>query len=259
MMAIDLAGPPTYTRRRRRVRPQWRRALRALRTLLRDPERTEQAFEVRAALDPDSMERAVVRMLSHPQGRRLFMQRPSLLERLSDRAALARLTEGSLGRAYLAHIEHYRLDPGKLIALGRSTPEIRAEDEGARWFADRCELLHDLHHVLTGYGADGLGETALLWFSHGLSGGRGTALLMLGAALRARHETGSGFASYLWRAWWRGRRAGCLEAMPWEELLPLPLEEVRRLAEIEPPEAVHPEGVRIGFSTPAAPPGASGR
>jgi ubiquinone biosynthesis protein COQ4 len=184
-------------------------------------------------------------MLSHPEGRRLFVQRPCLLERLSDRDALARLPEGSFGRAYLAHLERHGLDPGKLVELGRRTPEIRAEDEGARWFADRSELSHDLHHVLTGYGADGLGETALLWFSHGLSGGRGTALLMLGAAWHARRETGRGFARYLWRAWRRGRRAGCLGALPWEELLALPLAEVRRIAGIDAPEAVHPEGVRV--------------
>lgn len=245
MTAIDLHAPPSYARRGRRVRPQWRRAYRALRTLLREPERTEQAFEVMAALDPDLMQRGLARMLSHPVGRRLFVERPCLLERLSDRDALARLPDGSFGRAYLAHIERHGLDPGKLAELGRSYPEIRAEDEGARWFADRSELSHDLHHVLSGYGADGLGETALLWFSHGLNGGRGTALLMIGAALRSRRYTGSGWWLYLWRAWRRGRRAGCLAAMPWEELLAAPLAEVRRLAQIEAPEVVHPGGVRV--------------
>jgi ubiquinone biosynthesis protein COQ4 len=245
---MSAAHPSTsarFTARPRRARPQWRRALRALRALLREPERTEQAFEVIAALDPDLMERGLARMLSHPEGRRLFVERPCLLDRLSDRAALARLPEGSFGRAYLAHVERHGLDPGKLVELGRRQPEIRADDEGARWFADRSELSHDLHHVLTGYGADALGETALLWFSHGLAGGRGTALLMVGAALRVRHRTGPGFARYLARAWRRGRRAGRLAALPWEELLPRPLAEVRRIAGIEPPEAVHPEGVRV--------------
>jgi ubiquinone biosynthesis protein COQ4 len=246
MTALHPHAFPSFTWRRRRPRPQWRRALRALRTLLREPERTERAFEVIAALDPDWVERGLARALSHPEGRRLFMERPCLLDRLCDREALAQLPEGSFGRAYLAHIERYGLDPGKLVALGRSKPEIRAEDEGARWFADRGELAHDLHHVLTGYGADGLGETALLWFSHGLVGGRGTALLMVGAALRSRRDAGPGWARYLWRAWRRGRRAGCLAAMPWEELLALPLEDVRRMAGIEPPARVHPGGVRSG-------------
>jgi ubiquinone biosynthesis protein COQ4 len=246
MTALHPPVFPSFARRRRRARPQWRRALLALRALLREPSRTEQAFEVMAALDPDLMERGLARALSHPEGRRLFVARPCLLERLGDREALARLPQGSLGRAYLAHIERHGLDPGKLVELGRSKPEIRADDEGARWFADRSELSHDLHHVLTGYGADGLGETALLWFSHGLVGGRGTALLMLGAALRARRDAGPGWALYLWRAWRRGRRAGCLAAMPWEDLLAVPLDEVRRLAGIDAPEGVHAGGVRVG-------------
>ena len=246
MTALHPHAFPSFASRRPRASPQWRRALRALRALLREPARTERAFEVMAALDPGLMERALARALTHEEGRRLFVRRPCLLDRLADRDALARLSDQSLGRAYLAHIERHGLDPGKLVELGRSKPEIRAEDEGARWFADRSELLHDIHHVLTGYGADGLGETALLWFSHGLSGGRGTALLMLGAALRSRHYTGPGWALYLWRAWRRGRRAGLLAAMPWEDLLALPLDEVRRLALVEAPERVHPGGVRVG-------------
>jgi ubiquinone biosynthesis protein COQ4 len=241
---------PRVASRRRRARPQWRRALRALRALLLEPQRTEQAFEVIAALEPDLMERGLARTLTHPGGRRLFALRPCLLERLCDREALARLPDGSFGRAYLAHIERFGLDPGKLAALGRSYPEIRADDDGTRWYADRSELSHDLHHVLTGYGADGLGETALLWFTHGLAGGRGTALLMIGAALKSRQGAGPGWARYLWRAWRRGWRAGALGAMPWEELLARPLAEVRALAGIEPPDAVHPEGVRA--EAPAA-------
>jgi len=222
---------PSFERARRRPRPQWRRALRALRRLLREPERTENAFEVIAALDPDLMERGLAVMLSHPEGRRLFVERPCLLDRLEDRDALARLPEGSLGRAYLAHIERYGLDPGKLVALGRSYQgEIRAEDEGVRWFADRSELGHDLWHVLTGYGADPLGETALLWFSHGAVAGRGNALLMIGAALRTWREGGLGWPIQLARAWRRGRRAGCLGALPFELLLAEPLDDVRRLA-----------------------------
>jgi ubiquinone biosynthesis protein COQ4 len=213
------------------ARPQWRRAFRGLRTLLREPDRTENAFEVIAALDPDLMERGLARMLAHPEGRRLFAERPCLLDHLRDREALARLPDESLGRAYLAHIERYGLDPEKLVALGRSYErEISTEDEGARWYADRSELTHDLLHVLTGYGADGLGETALLWFSHGAVGGRANALLMIGAALRTWREAGLGWPLRLARAWRRGRSAGCLQALPYERLLREPLDDVRRLA-----------------------------
>ena len=193
------------------------------------------------------MQRGLARMLSHPVGRRLFGERPCLLERLCATAsALARLPEGSLGRAYLAHIERFGLDPGKLVELGRRYPRRSARsDEGPRWFADRSELAHDLHHVLTGYGADGLGETALLWFTlrarrrarHGAADGRRRAAARGGTR-------GRGWARYLWRAWRRGRRAGCSRRAALGGAAGAPLAEVRRLAHIEPPEGVHPDGVR---------------
>ena len=67
-----------------RHRPEWPRAYRALRTLLRDPSRTEQAFEVFDALEGDTTERRLHAMLAFPEGRRLFTERPSLLEVLGE-------------------------------------------------------------------------------------------------------------------------------------------------------------------------------
>jgi ubiquinone biosynthesis protein COQ4 len=237
---------PSFAARPRRPRPQWRRAWLGLRRLLREPDRTENAFEVLAALDPDLMQRGLERMLSHPEGRRIFRERPCLLDRLADREGLARLPEASLGRAYLAHVERWGLEPEKLVGLGRRYgDELHGDDPDLRWYGDRSELTHDLLHVLTGYGADGLGETALLWFSHGLVGGRANALLGIGAALRTWREAPRGWLRYLWRARRRGRRAGLLVALPFEDLLPSPLADVRRLAGIEAPERAHPEGVRV--------------
>jgi ubiquinone biosynthesis protein COQ4 len=244
MTATPLHAAPSYARQRRRARPQWRRALRALRTLLDDPDATENAFDVIAALEPDQLERGLATMLAHPEGRRLFVERPQLLPRLCDREALAALPDGSLGRAYLAHLERFGLDPAKLVVLGRGyAREMHTEGEGERWFAERASLAHDVWHVLTGYGADPLGETALLWFTFGQTGGLGVGFLMLGAGWRS--QGGRGWWLYLLRAWQRGRRAGCLAALPFERLLAAPLAEVRRLAGIEEPERAHRGGVRV--------------
>ena len=54
------------------------------------------------------------------------------------------------------------------------------------------------------------------------------------------------FLAYDFRAWQRGRRAASLVALPWEELLPLRLDTVRRLAGVERPEEAHPEGILRG-------------
>jgi len=233
-------------RRRARPRREWGRALRALRLLLRAPDRTELAFEVVQALDPDVHERQLELLLSRPEGRRIFAAGSSLRAALSDRQALQRLPEGSFGRAYLDHLERHGLDPVKLVELGRDRLGGNSPDPGVRWMAERSELTHDLWHVLSGYGADPLGEATLLLFSLAQAGGRGTAILALGANLRVLRERGVGWIPYAFAAWRRGRRAACLRALPYEELLPLPLDEVRAAVGLEAPERVHPGGVARG-------------
>ena len=230
--------------RRTRARPDWRAGWRALQRLLDEPDETENAFHVFRALDPNADERRLCRMLREPEGRQLFLERPRLMERLSDRAYLQGLPERSLGRAYLAHIERHRLDPGKLVQLRRELGERDPmQDAGLEWYAERQLLMHDLWHVLAGYGADDLGEAALLPFSWAQQGGLANGFLTLGAAFRVWNFPDTSWPRYVWRAWRRGRRALPLDTLAYEELLAEPLEEVRRAVGIDPPEQSHPDGV----------------
>jgi ubiquinone biosynthesis protein COQ4 len=230
--------------RRRRTRLDWRRAIRAMRELVDHQDRTYLAFDINRALDPEMAERSLLRMLAQPEGRRVYCERPSLRERLSDLDALAAMPDGSFGRAYLAHIERHGLAPGKLVELGDES-DLRAAptDPDVRWMRERSGMTHDLWHVLTGYGADGLGEGTLLLFSLAQAGGRGNLLLAFGANLRILQERGLEWIPYAWKAWRRGRRATCLAALPYEELLPMPLADVRAAAGIEAPERAHPGGI----------------
>ena len=140
---------------RTRSLPHLGRALRALRRLLDEPDETQNAFEVFDALDPDTVQRRLSRVLRHAEGRRLLLEQPDLLVRLQDRAGLASLPEGSFGRAYLAHIERHGLDPAKLVRMRRELDgQHGPRDPALQWFADRTLLGHDLWHVLSGYGAD---------------------------------------------------------------------------------------------------------
>lgn len=217
-----------------RRKPDWKRARAAARVLREDPNRTEKAFEVIQALDPDRNEIGFARLTAQPEGRRLYERRPDLMAALQDRAVLERLPDGSFGRAFLDHIDRFGLSPTKLVELGRQARGGYAPREGPAWFAERHILIHDLRHVLTGYAADPLGETLLLWFSHGHDGGRSNRLLMV-SSLQARvRSEGPGFVIDCLRAWLRGRRANRLEVLPFEELLPLPLSQVRQLAGVVP-------------------------
>lgn len=249
--AEDIEVPPPPPART----VEWRRALRALRELLADPDQTEKAFEVFLALDGGQEERAFQRLLAHPGGRYLAAERPCLLSRLSDRGGLSALPDDSFGRAYLAYLNRTGLDPGGLVKL-KAEMEEKAKSDGEdlpvldpvrEWFRVRGILTHDLWHVLTDYGTDGLGEAALLAFSYAQLPGRANRLLVLGAGWRGVAERGLGFARYLQQAWCRGRRAVWLPALPYEELLAEPLAAVRAIARIEPAEVAHPGGIVRGL------------
>ena len=233
---------------------QLRRALRALRELLNHPDRTEKAFEIFAAIDGNREEYNFQRFAAHPVGRRLLARRPSLVQALCDRDALSRLPAESFGRAYLDYLERTGFQPTGLIDLKNALQEqFRANGEQVievdsmrAWFRDRTLLMHDLWHVLSGYGTDELGEAALLPFSCAQGGGRANALLVLGVAVRGMRQAGPGFLRYLFQAYRRGRKAVWLTALPYEDLLPQPLETVRRIAAIPPPEDAHPRGILRG-------------
>jgi ubiquinone biosynthesis protein COQ4 len=232
---------------------RWRRAFAELRALLAAPEETDRAIHLIYALGQREFERHFERFAASASGRALLAERPSLLAALSDREALLRLPEASLGRAYLAYLEANRFAPDGLLAVQERVRRQWERDEGVApldparaWFRDRTILSHDLFHVLTGYGTDELGEATLLAFSLAQLGGPGQAFLTVGAALEVARALGWRWLAYDFRAWRRGRRAAWLAALPWEELLPLRLDTVRRLAGLAPASEVHPRGVLRG-------------
>jgi ubiquinone biosynthesis protein COQ4 len=236
-----------------RLPARWRRALAEVRALIRNPQETERAVHLAYALGMPEFERNFQRFAASESGRALLAARPSLLAALSDREALARLTEGSLGRAYLAYLDANGFAPDGLVALQRRVAAQWEREEGIpqldplrAWFRERTLLAHDLFHVLTDYGTDGMGEATLLAFTLAQLGGRAQALLTFGAAIELWRALGWRWLAYDYRAWRRGRRAAWLPALPWEELLPLRLATVRRLAGLEDVRTAHPRGVLRG-------------
>jgi ubiquinone biosynthesis protein COQ4 len=227
---------------------EWSRARTALGVLIADPERTDQVFEIVRALSGRTDVRVFKRLLRERGGIDLLVERPDLLVALSDRAALARLPEGSLGRAYLAFMEEAHLTADGLVDAsmqGGGTEAREGFSVEAAWFFDRLRDMHDLWHVLTGYGRDEAGEAANLAFTLGQIGNPGVALIVLAAAVLGPTTERFEWQRYLFAAWRRGRRAAWLPAARYEELLALPLAEVRARLGLEPPEVAHPEGVVV--------------
>ncbi len=180
----------------------------------------------------------VARMKADPLGRKLLAERHDILALVSDRDYLRLLPDGSLGREYCRFAETNELFPETLAA---SVREARAETDGrvpnasdeAAYLHDRFRDLHDVWHVLTGYGTDMAGEWGLIAFQTRQVGYRSMAMMaflnLLGKALRGRFD--------LLRTWLEGRRRGAkaryLLAQDWERLMPMPLEQVRAELEID--------------------------
>jgi ubiquinone biosynthesis protein COQ4 len=229
---------------------EWGRAWRALRNLIADPERTDQVFEIVRALSGDSFEHAYRRFAATAEGQRLLAERPSLLDTLSNREALSALPADSLGRAYAEFMAAGQLDAAGLVEAERMAEQNFAKDEPVDadrdFFGDRLRDMHDLWHVLTGYGRDEAGEAANLAFTLGQVWNPGIASIVVAGGLIGPKDPTFYWQRYLYRAWQRGRRASLLTAAPYEHLLPLPLEEVRRQLAIQPAHQAHPDGILAG-------------
>jgi len=230
-----------------RTRPvQWRRLWRHLKILnATDPQTVlDAAYSVGDSLGGMSEERQLKHFLATHSGQALLESKVSLTEALADQEALARMPEGSLGRTFLQFAERLGLNPRKLIESQHEMSRDYARLDGVRQFVrDRSTVMHDLWHVLVGYDATEAGESALMCFSLPQRvNDRALPIFIAMSVLTGKLRAGNA-----WQALRRGRRAASLIEQPFEQLLPLPLAEVRARLEISEPRAAHPGSVSEGL------------
>lgn len=215
-------------------------ALRAVRALIRNPDSTGEVFKVIEALKGGSLQQAVERMAASPEGRTLLQCMPSIIERLSDRAALAAMPEGSLGRAYLEFVQAGNLSAEGLVEASEEAPRqnlTRWFTPEEVWLADRLRDFHDLQHVLTGYGRDELGELCLLSFMTTQTYNRGISFIVWVGRREYRRELPHLDVDALVREGRDiARAARWLPAVHWEERLAEPLASLRTELGLHPPE-----------------------
>ncbi|MBU6282770.1 hypothetical protein KGQ64_11060 [bacterium] len=215
------------------------RALRAMRDLLRDPDDTAKVFDIVDALSGNVGERLFQRFAASDTGRRILAERRSLLSLLDDRAALEAMPDGSLGRLYAAFTSREQISGQGLVDASQSARRRDDLDPDRRLFYERLRDMHDLWHVVTGYGRDLVGEASLLAFTYAQTKNRGIGFIVAVAFLRARGEA-RGARVVMRDAHRRGQRAKWMPGEDWEELLRLPLETVRRRLDLEAPASYTP-------------------
>lgn len=214
------------------------RAGRALAALLRDPDDLPRVFDLIESISGTAPHRLLHAFRRSTDGARLLRDRPDILPRLADRAALRALPDGSLGRAYLAFVESEGITPEGIKSASEGR-EPRTADFA--FLNQRMRDTHDLWHTVTGYKGDVLGEVSLLAFTLAQHWNSGVALIVAAGLLKGfgRIDT-----SLIREGYRRGREAAWLPAQEWEAMLPLPLEQVRRRLKLGAPPVYTP--VRTG-------------
>jgi ubiquinone biosynthesis protein COQ4 len=214
-------------------------ARRAMRALRENPDDTAQAIRVIGAMSGNSGNRLFRRFRRSPGGARILRESRDLLAVLNDVERLRAMGPGSLGAAiadfYTSEdLSAQGLADASQVAFSEGGPKRRQVTGDEELFSNRLRDLHDVFHVLTGYGRDLRGEAAVLAFTVPQTRNPGVGYLVLEVLRRAgwRSEMGQ----LIRQAFRRGRRARWLIDQDWEGLLEQPLDQVReQLAVGEPP------------------------
>ena len=229
-----------YARKRMQPLVAWR----ALRSLLDNPERTEDVFTIIDALSGPSLERGLKKFRKTPVGNRVLEENIDLLETLGNRDYLATLQANSLGAAYLKFVTSENLSADGLVEASETGALEEADTQNTQEmhpdlvrFGNRQRDMHDLWHTVTQYGRDELGEACLLAFTYAQTKNRGIGLICIAGTFKLRPHYGSDVFKAIWRGYRDGKKAGWLPAADWEHLLTLPIDEVRRTLNIDTPVA----------------------
>lgn len=212
---------------RHRIKPIT--ALRAIRQLLKDPDDTGQVFKIIEALKGDSIFAAVDKLRELPDGMRLLAEKPDIKSLLNDRDALVAMPEGSIGRAYYDFVHVEGLSADGLVASSEEAPRydtLLGPDE--RWFADRLRDIHDLQHVMTGYGRDPIGEISLLSFMVTQVYNRGIRfIIFMGSRKFQKEHPDLDIKALVAEGRLIGEQAAWMPSIRWEDRLHEPLSAVR--------------------------------
>lgn len=143
------------------------KAWRHFQNLLADKEDTEQVFHIIAALRGRAFRNVASKFWHSEKGQRLLATNERLIDILDDHDTLKQLPAGTVGRAYVDFMEREGLSAAGLEAeYAKFTEAGTRFEDGIDRYGDRLRDTHDLHHILTGYGRDALGEQCVLAFTY---------------------------------------------------------------------------------------------
>jgi len=232
-------------------------ALKAFRRLVVNKDDTKEAFEIIRALSGQSIPKGYARLISTAAGGRQAHAAEELAVLFEDHDWLAHCPIGSVGATYRDFIGRRGFSAHGLADESRKIGELSIDDlHPIAWYARRIRDIHDVWHVLTGYGTDAMGEACLLGFTHAQAGNGALLFLAIAASLELKRlHWRAPYIAAVAQAWRNGRHAHQLDAIDYAALFIEPLAMARQRLGIRPPTRYQAVSLaaRNGYRYPAEP------
>lgn len=212
-------------------------ALKAFHRLTSNKEDTLQVFEIIRALSGRSLALQYRRLLKYPEGGRQAYRSDELATRLQDRCWLEGFADGTVGAFYRRFIALRGLSAYGLVDESRKLAETDIDSaHPIAWYMRRQRDVHDIWHVLSGYGTDALGEACVVAFTYGQTGNIAFGFIGFAAALELKRRCPRvHYLRAVYQAWRQGRRAAWLMALDYERVFGQSLVDARRELKIAQP------------------------
>ena len=202
---------------------RWRRALKALARVLRNPDETDQVLVFSNLVNAGQRDSRLSPFFNDPRGKKLFVEQRTIDSSNVDLHALVALPANTLGHAYATFMLAHGLTPNVFDGPPEDVREPRAA-----FVIQRMRQTHDLWHVVTNCETDPAGEIALQAFTFAQVKAPSSGILAVLGSLRSfRHSR------QVWRdaveLYRRGLAAEPLVLFAWEDHWTTPLADVRRM------------------------------
>ena len=213
--------------------------LRGVIGMLRNPEGTMSIYDIEnGLLDLEATKMVEGYAKSHPEVAAIIEER-YLTEETPDLNVLAKLDEGTLGKAYWHHIEDHGFDPDYFQKM-----DVKTDVD---YILKRVRQTHDIWHVVLDIDTSRLGEIAVKAFELSQTWRPLSAVITCGGMMRylmkEPEQLGDAMA-HISHGYQLGRLAEPFLAQKWEEAWDKPLVEWRAAlnlpAEIPPPGQLQP-------------------
>ena len=203
--------------------------------LVRNPSHTHEVFTIIRALSGSDLQAGLTRFKGTEIGEKVLESRLELRDSLKKQHLLNALPKGSLGNEYCAFVQEQDLSADGLEKANKQSSRSEIADPDLKLFASRQRDMHDLWHVVTGYGRDELGEACLLAFTYAQNKNRGVGFIAFVGCFKLFARYRFNAARSILQAYRIGRGAAWLPEQDWEGLLADELNDVRDQLSITTP------------------------